>query len=77
MRSRSILKNQNGQMALFLVLIFQVLFVFFAMSINVGLVVFDKINLQNSTDIAAYYAAQKQSEMLNQIAHINYQLRQA
>lgn len=64
-------------MALFLVLIFQVLFVFFAMSINVGLVVFDKINLQNSTDIAAYYAAQKQSEMLNQIAHINYQLRQA
>ncbi len=64
-------------MALFLVLIFQILFVFFAMSINVGLVVYDKINLQNSTDIAAYYAAQKQTEMLNQIAHINYQLRQA
>lgn len=71
------LANQKGQMALFLVLVFQVLFVFFAMSINVGLVVYDKINLQNSTDIAAYYAAQKQSEMLNQIAHINYQLRQA
>ncbi len=70
------LKNQKGQMALFLVLIFQILFVFFAMSINVGLVVYDKINLQNSTDIAAYYAAQKQSEMLNQIAHINYQMRQ-
>ncbi len=64
-------------MALFLVLVFQILFVFFAMSINVGLVVYDKINLQNSTDIAAYYAAQKQGEMLNQIAHINYQLRQA
>lgn len=64
-------------MALFLVLVFQVLFVFFAMSINVGLVVYDKINLQNATDIAAYYAAQKQSEMLNQIAHINYQMRQA
>jgi hypothetical protein len=72
-----VLGNQRGQMALFLVLVFQILFVFFAMSINVGLVVYDKINLQNSTDIAAYYAAQKQSEMLNQIAHINYQLRQA
>jgi Putative Flp pilus-assembly TadE/G-like len=77
MRRQNVLKNQKGQMALFLVLIFQVLFVFFAMSINVGLVVYDKINLQNSTDIAAYYAAQKQSEMLNQIAHINYQIRQA
>jgi hypothetical protein len=77
MQRTNVLKNQKGQMALFLVLIFQVLFVFFAMSINVGLVVYDKINLQNSTDIAAYYAAQKQSEMLNQIAHINYQIRQA
>ena len=64
-------------MSIFLVLIFQVLFVLFAMVINIGLVVHDKINLQNSTDIAAYYAAQRQAELLNQIAHINYQIRQA
>lgn len=70
-------RNQNGQIAIFLVLVFQVLFIFFAMSINVGLVVYDKINLQNATDLAAYYAAQKQAEMLNQIGHINYQIRQA
>lgn len=71
------LKSNNGQIAIFLVLLFQVLFVFFAMSMNIGLVVYDKINLQNSADISAYYAAQKQAELLNQIAHINYQMRQA
>ncbi len=70
------LKNERGQMAIFIALFFQVLFVFFAMAINVGLVVHDKINLQNSVDIAAYYGAMKQGEVLNQIAHINYQMRQ-
>lgn len=64
-------------MAIFIALIFQVLFVLFAMIINVGMIVHDKINLQNSVDIAAYYAAQRQAEILNQIAHSNYQIRQA
>ncbi len=71
------LKSERGQMAIFIALIFQVLFVFFAMIVNVGLIVHDKINLQNSVDIAAYYAAQRQAEMLNAIAHQNYQIRQA
>ncbi len=64
-------------MAIFVALIFQVLFVFFAMVINVSMIVHDKIVLQNSVDFAAYYAAQKQAEVLNQMAHINYQIRQA
>jgi hypothetical protein len=64
-------------MAIFVALIFQVLFVAFAMAINIGLVVHDKINLQNSVDLAAYYAAQKQAEQLNAIAHQNYQIRQS
>ncbi|MEM7646382.1 MAG: pilus assembly protein TadG-related protein [Pseudomonadota bacterium] len=63
-------------MAVFVALFFQVLFVFFAMAINVGLVIHDKINLQNAVDIAAYYGAAKQAETLNQIAHINFQMRQ-
>lgn len=71
------LRSERGQMALFIALIFQVLFVFFAMIINVGLIVHDKINLQNSVDLAAYYAAQRQAEMLNAIGHYNYQIRQA
>lgn len=47
------------------------------MVINVGLLVNDKINLQNSVDIAAYYAAMKQAEVLNTMAHVNFQMRQA
>lgn len=70
-------KNERGQMAIFVALIFQILFVFFAMIINVGLIVHDKINLQNSVDLAAYYGAQKQAELLNSIAHTNYQIRQS
>ncbi len=69
--------NQRGQAAIFVALMFNVLFVFFAMSINVALVVHDKINLQNSIDMAAYYAATKQAEMLNAIAHENYMIRQS
>lgn len=72
-----IVLNKKGQMAVFIVLIFQVLFVLFAMVINIGLIVHDKINLQNSVDLAAYYAAQRQAESLNVIAHQNYQIRQA
>lgn len=68
--------NELGQMSIFLALVFQVLFVFFAMVINIGLLVHDKINLQNSVDLGAYYAAQKQAEILNEIAHLNYQIRQ-
>ena len=73
---KNFLGNVKGQMAIFVVLIFQVLFILFAMSINVALVVHDKINLQNSLDLAAYYGAKKQAEVLNAMAHINYQMRQ-
>ncbi|MEE6249824.1 MAG: Tad domain-containing protein [Bdellovibrionota bacterium] len=69
--------NQKGQITIFIVLIFQVLFVFFAMVTNIGLVVHEKINVQNSADLAAMYGAQKQAEVLNAIAHTNYQIRQA
>lgn len=71
------IRNHRGQIAIFVALIFQVLFVIFAMVINVGLIVHDKINLQNSVDLAAYYAGMKQAEVLNSIAHANYQVRQS
>lgn len=70
-------KNQKGQVALFVALIFQVVFIFFALLINIGLLVHHKINLQQSTDIAAYYGAMKQAEILNVISHVNFQMRQA
>lgn len=71
------LKNEKGQVAIFVALIFQVLFLFFAMVINVGLLVHHKINLQNAVDLAAYYGASKQAENLNVIGHTNYQIRQS
>ena len=70
-------RHITGQLSIFAILIFQVLFILFAMSLNIALVVHDKINLQNSVDIAAYYGAMKQAEMMNAIAHINYQIRQS
>lgn len=70
-------KNAKGQVAVFIALLFQVLFLFFAIVVNVGLLVHHKINLQNSVDLAAYYGAMKQAEMLNAMAHINYQIRQS
>lgn len=75
--NKSLVTGNKGQVALFVALIFQVLFLFFAMIVNVGLVVHHKINLQNSVDMAAYYGAMKQAELLNSIAHINYQMRQS
>ena len=69
--------HPTGQLSIFAILMFQMLFILFAMSLNVALVVHDKINLQNSVDLAAYYGAMKQAEMMNAIAHINYQIRQS
>lgn len=70
------LKNGRGQIALFFVFVFQVFFILLGMTINITLVVQDKINLQNSLDLATYYGASKQAETLNAMAHINYQMRQ-
>lgn len=69
-------QSQRGQIAIFMLLIFQILFVLFAMTLNIALTVHDKINLQNSVDLAALYGAKKQAEVLNAMAHINYQMRQ-
>lgn len=77
MKHQWIGRNQKGQVAIFIALVFQILFVFFAMVINIGLLVHQKINLQNSVDLAAYYGAMKQAENLNAVAHINYQIRQS
>ena len=69
--------RKKGQISIFAILIFPVLFMTFAISLNITLIVHDKINLQNSVDLAAYYGAMKQAEMLNAIAHVNYQIRQS
>ena len=67
----------KGQITIFIILTFQVLFVFLVMMINIGFVIHDKINLQNSVDLGVIYGAQKQAEILDAMAHINYQIRQS
>ena len=54
-----------------------VIFVLFGMTVSLTMFVHDKINLQNATDLASYYVATKQAEMLGAIAHNNYQIRQS
>jgi hypothetical protein len=71
------MSKSKGQVSIFLIFIFHILFLFFAMVINIGMLVHHKINLQNSVDLAAYYGAMKQSEILGAIAHSNYQIRQS
>lgn len=71
-------KNKiKGQISIFLVLVFMVIFVLFGMTVSMTMFVHDKINLQNATDLASYYVATKQAEMLSAIAHNNYQIRQS
>jgi len=77
MRLQKKLKKQKGQIAVFLALVFFVMFSIFGMTISMGMFIHDKINLQNSTDLASYYVAAKQAEMLGAIAHSNYQIRQS
>ena len=68
--------RERGQLSIFMAFLFPVLFLFFSMMINISLILYDKINLQNSVDLAAYYGAQRQAEILNWVAAENYQLRQ-
>ena len=77
MKTYYLVKRKKGQLIIFGVLIFPVIFFCLAMVINVGMVVHDKINLQNSVDLAAIYAAQRQAEVMDAMAHINYQMRQS
>jgi hypothetical protein len=44
-------------------------------TINVGMMVSAKINLQNAADAAAYAGASVQAQHLNQIGYLNYELR--
>lgn len=76
-KGRKLKNKRQGQIAIFLLMVFQLLFVLFAMTVNIALTVHDKINLQNSVDLAALYGAKKQAEVLNAIAHINFQIRQS
>ena len=70
-------KAIKGQITIFMALIFMVIFTLFTMTVSLSMFIHDKINVQNATDLASYYVASKQAELLGAIAHNNYIIRQS
>lgn len=57
-------KNRRGVAAIFFVLVFGVLIGFFMIILNTGVLVYQKMRLQSSVDLAAYAAASVQASYL-------------
>ena len=72
---KNTLKNSKGQAAIFILMLFSLIFMFFGMAINIGMLVHHKMNLQNAADMAALSAASEQARILNMIGWKNYELR--
>ena len=68
--------KKKGLLTIFGILFGLGTFTIFGLTMSVGLIVHHKINAQNSVDIGAIYAAQKQAETLSVLSHFNYQLWQ-
>lgn len=73
--AKSLLRNQSGQLTIFLAIGLTLFLTMMAFIINVGLFVRAKINLQNATDAAAWSGAAVQARQLSQIAYLNYEIR--
>ncbi len=61
-------KNRRGVAAIFFVLVFGVLIGFFMIILNTGVLVYQKMRLQSSVDLAAYAAASVQASYLGNAA---------
>ena len=68
--------GEKGQVAILFALIFTFMFVLFAMVVDFGHLVNNKINLQNAADSAAYAGAAWQARALSNLGQMNYYLRQ-
>ncbi|MBY0369282.1 pilus assembly protein, partial [bacterium] len=69
-------RHERGQVAILFALVFTFMFILFAMVVDFGHLVNNKINLQNAADAAAYSGAAWQAQALNRLGQINYRLRQ-
>ncbi|MFH1652745.1 MAG: pilus assembly protein TadG-related protein [Pseudomonadota bacterium] len=69
-------RNQSGQVVVILALIFPFLMLLIAMLANVGLLVHQKIRLQNAVDAGVYTASASMARDLNTIAMLNDYIRQ-
>ena len=75
MKNFSPLKNQKGQLGVFVGMSILVVISLLAFVINVGLFVKAKINLQNAVDAAAYAGAATQARRLTNMGYLNWEMR--
>lgn len=70
-RSGRNLRNQRGQAAVLVALSLFCMVIFLALATNVGIVVNDRIRMQNTADLAAYAGSFEQARALNRMTEIN------
>lgn len=71
-----ILRNRSGQAAIVIFFSFILIFSILAITINLGIYIHDKINLQNAADAGAYAGAAEQARILQEVGYANYEIRQ-
>lgn len=68
---RRVLRVRRGQAAVFIALCMFGMVIFIALATNMGIVVNDKIRMQNAADASAYAAAYREAQELNRLVILN------
>ena len=76
MTKRSSIRARGGQAAVLIALCMFSLVVFLAFATNMGILVNDKIRIQNAADMGAYSAAYREAQILNRLTRINQEILQ-
>ena len=67
-------RARTGQMAVVMALVLFTLVIFMAFATNMGILVNDRIRMQNAVDLGAYSGAHTQAQVLNDLSYINDQI---
>ncbi len=67
-------RARAGQMAVVMALVLFTLVIFMAFATNMGILVNDRIRMQNAVDLGAYAGAHSQAQVLNELSYINDQI---
>ena len=70
-------KKEKGQATIFMVIFVTTMIFLFAFTVNIGMLVHAKINLQNAADAAAYAGAAVQARQMTAISYLNWEMRRA
>ncbi len=66
--------SRKGQASVFIALLLFVLVLFLAMATNIGIVINDRIRMQNTVDMATYTVAYNEAQVLNELVEINREI---